>query len=115
MSWIIRLLINGLAVVIAAQVIPQIHVTGFGTAILVALVLGVINTFIRPILVFLTLPLSFLTLGLFIFILNAFLFWLTGTLTPGFQVEGFMGALLGSILVSIISWLLNGIWKGIRD
>lgn len=115
MGMIVRLLLNALAVLLAAQLIPQIEVDGFGTALLVALVLGLINTFIRPVLVFLTLPISFVTLGLFIFVLNAFLFWMTGLLVPGFTVGGFIGALLGSILVSVISWLLNGIWKGLRD
>ncbi|MDR6225612.1 phage holin family protein [Desmospora profundinema] len=115
MGWIVRLLLNALAVLIAAQVIPQIDVSGYGTALLVAIVLGIINTFIRPILVFLTLPISILTLGLFIFILNAFLFWLTGAFVAGFEVQGITGALLGSILVSVISWLLNGIWKGLRS
>ncbi|MGF7089342.1 putative membrane protein [Kroppenstedtia sanguinis] len=115
MGMIIRLLLNALAVLLAAQLIPQIEVEGFGTALLVALVLGMINTFIRPVIVFLTLPISFITLGLFIFVLNALLFWVTGMLVPGFTVGGFIGALLGSILVSVISWLLNGIWKGLRD
>ncbi|GGA45153.1 hypothetical protein GCM10007416_17830 [Kroppenstedtia guangzhouensis] len=115
MGIIVRLLLNALAVLLAAQLIPQIEVEGFGTALLVALVLGLINTFIRPVLIFLTLPISFITLGLFIFILNALLFWVTGFLVPGFEVGGFFGALLGSILVSVISWLLNGIWKGLRE
>lgn len=115
MGWIVRLLLNALAVVLAAQIIPHIEVDGYGTAIMVALVLAIINTFIRPLLVFLTLPISFVTLGLFLFVLNAFLFWLTSVLIGGFEVDGFIGALLGSILVSIISWLLNGIWKGIKD
>ncbi|PTX59651.1 putative membrane protein [Melghirimyces profundicolus] len=114
MGIIVRLLLNALAVLIASQVIPQIDVEGFGTALMVALILGLINTFVRPVLVFLTLPISLLTLGLFIFVLNALLFWLTGALVSGFEVEGFLGALLGSILVSVISWLLNGIWKGLR-
>ncbi|SMO65522.1 phage holin family protein [Melghirimyces algeriensis] len=115
MRLFIRLLLNALAVLIVSQFMPQIEVDGYGVALLVALVLGLINTFIRPILVFFTLPLSFLTLGLFIFVLNAFLFWLTGALVEGFEVDGFLGSLLGSILVSIISWLLNGIWENLRD
>jgi putative membrane protein len=115
MGWIIKLLLNGLAVFLAAQLIPQIEVTGFGTALLVAVVLALINTFIRPVLVFFTLPINFLTLGLFTFVINALLFWGTSALVEGFEVHGFMGALLGSIVVSLISWVLNGIWKGIRD
>ncbi|SDW45173.1 putative membrane protein [Marininema mesophilum] len=115
MGWIVKLLLNGLAVVIVANVIPGIYVQGFLTALLVALVLGFVNTFIRPILVFLTLPISFFTLGLFIFILNAVLFKLTSMFIPGFEVYTFWAALLGSIVISIVSWLLNGIWRGLRN
>ncbi|SFS32842.1 phage holin family protein [Marininema halotolerans] len=115
MGWIIRLLLNGLAVIIVAQIIPGIHVEGFGTALIVALVLGIVNTIIRPILVLLTLPISFLTLGLFIFIVNALMFWLTSAVVPGFDVQTFTAALFGSIVISIVSWLLNGIWRGLKD
>jgi putative membrane protein len=114
-GWIIRLLLNGLALFLAAQLVPGIEVKGFGTALLAALILGIVNTFIRPVLVFFTLPISFLTLGLFIFVINALLFWLVGSLVPGLEVDGFLSAFLGAIIVSLISWVLNGIWKGMRD
>ncbi|WP_258840521.1 phage holin family protein [Mechercharimyces sp. CAU 1602] len=114
-GWIGRLLLNGLAVFLAAQLISSISITGYGTAILVAIVLGLINTFIRPILKLFALPITILTLGLFTFVINALLFWLTGALVSGFEVDGFVAALLGSIVVSVIAWILEGIWGRIAD
>ena len=108
MGLIVKLLLNGLAVFLAAQLVPGIEVKGFGTALLAALILGIVNTFIRPVLVFFTLPISFLTLGLFILVINALLFWLVGALVSGFEISGFLSAFFGAIIVSIISWVLNG-------
>ncbi|MGI6126261.1 MAG: phage holin family protein [Planifilum sp.] len=115
MGLIVRLLLNGLAVFLAAQLIPGIEVKGFGTALFAALILGIVNTFIRPVLVFFTLPISLLTLGLFTLVINALLFWLVGSLVTGFEVHGFLSAFFGAIIVSIISWVLNGIWQGVRN
>ncbi|GAA5346355.1 putative membrane protein [Planifilum fimeticola] len=115
MGLIVRLLLNGLAVFLAAQLVPGIEVKGFGTALLAALILGIVNTVIRPVLVFFTLPISFLTLGLFIFVINALLFWLVGAFVSGFEVDGFLSAFFGAIIVSVISWALNGIWKSMRN
>lgn len=115
MKLIMKLLFNGLAVFVAAQLVPGIQVKGFATALFVALVLALINTLIRPILLLFTLPINILTLGLFTFVINASLFWLTGWLVSGFEVDGFASALLGAIIVSVVSWLLNTIWKGINN
>jgi putative membrane protein len=112
-GWIVKWLINGLAVFLAAMWVPGIEVKGYGTALLVALVLGIVNALIRPILVILTLPLNIMTLGLFTFIINGFLFWLVGHFIQGFYVTSFLGAILGAIFVSLVSWVLNIIWKGI--
>ena len=99
--------INALALLLVAYLLKGIHVNGFGSALIAALVLGLVNTLIRPILVILTLPVTLLTLGLFIFIINALLFLFVGNLLAGFQVASFGAALLGSILYSVISWLLS--------
>ena len=107
MKIIFRILVTAIAVVLTAYIVPGVVVAGLGTALLVALVLGIINVTIRPILWLLTLPLTLITLGLFTFILNALLFWLTGLLVPGFHVYGFLAALLGSLIVSIFSALGN--------
>jgi putative membrane protein len=112
-GWIVKWLINGLAVFLAAMWVPGIEVKGYGTALLVALVLGIVNALIRPILMILTLPLNIMTLGLFTFIIHGFLFWLVGHFIQGFYVTGFLGAILGAIFVSLVSWVLNIIWKGI--
>jgi putative membrane protein len=102
-------IVNALALLALPYVVPSIQVAGFGTALLVAVVLGLINALLRPLLVLLTLPVTLLTLGLFIFVINALLFQLAGSLVDGFQVGGFWSALIGSIGYSVISWLLSAI------
>ncbi len=101
--------INALALLALPYVFSSIHVASFGTALLVALVLGLINTLLRPLLVLLTLPVTLLTLGLFIFVINAFLFQLADSLVSGFEVGGFWSALFGSISYSVISWALHAL------
>ncbi|MBK8889930.1 MAG: phage holin family protein [Dechloromonas sp.] len=101
--------INALALLALPYVFSSIKVESFGTALLVALVLGLINTLLRPLLVLLTLPVTLLTLGLFIFVINALLFQLTGHLVSGFDVGGFWSALFGAIAYSVISWALHAL------
>lgn len=112
MSIIIRWFINALALMLVAYLYPGVQVAGMFEALIAALVLGLVNALIRPILVLLTLPVTVLTLGLFIFVINAFLFWFVAEIVKGFMVSGFMGALIGSVLFSIItiisSWLISG-------
>lgn len=102
-------IVNALALLALPYVVPTIQIAGFGTALLVAVVLGLINTLLRPLLILLTLPATLLTLCLFIFVINALLFMLAGNLVDGFHVGGFWPALLGSIGYSLISWLLSAI------
>ena len=104
---ILRWLVLTLAIVIAAYLFPGIHVSSFGTALLSALVLGILNAFFRPILIILTLPINILTLGLFTFVINAFLLMMTSGVIGGLIVEGFGSALLGSFIISLVSWLLS--------
>jgi len=105
-----RWIVNAAALMLVAYLYPGVAVTSFGAALMAALVLGLVNAVIRPILVVLTLPVTVLTLGLFLFVINALLFWLVAEVVQGFQVGGFGSALLGSILYSLItlltSWLL---------
>ncbi|SOY39980.1 conserved hypothetical protein; putative TRANSMEMBRANE PROTEIN [Cupriavidus taiwanensis] len=108
-------IINAVALFVLPYIIPSIHIKSFGSAMLAALVLGLVNTLIRPLLVILTLPVTLLTLGLFIFVINALLFLFVGNLLSGFTVDGFWAALLGSILYSVISWLLASLLLGNRD
>jgi putative membrane protein len=115
MRFLARLVLNGLAIIIAAWLLPGIHITSTLSALLAGVILGFVNAIVRPVLFFLTLPLTLLTLGLFIFVLNAICFALTAWLVPGFSVDGFFSALVGALLVSIVSWILNGLVVGRRE
>jgi len=107
MGFLIRALANALAILAAAYILPGIEVSG-GLALLAAgLVLALINAVVRPVLIFLTLPVTLVTLGLFLFVLNAFCLWLTSWLVKGFEVQGFWPAVFGAMLVSVVSWLVN--------
>ncbi|MGB4066344.1 MAG: hypothetical protein CVU31_10365 [Betaproteobacteria bacterium HGW-Betaproteobacteria-4] len=103
-------IINALALLALPYVVPSVHVASFGTALIVALVLGLINAVLRPLLILLTLPVTLLTLGLFIFVINALLFQLAGNLVEGFNVGGFWPALFGSVVYSVISWALSALF-----
>src|ERR687896_1271365 len=107
---VVRLLlvwvINTAALIAVAYLMPSIQVSSFGAALVAALVLGLVNAVVRPVLVLLTLPVTVLTLGLFIFVLNGLLFWMVGTWLEGFDVGGFWSGGFGAILFSIVSWLL---------
>src|SRR5947209_4330942 len=102
-------LINAVALFALPYLLPSIHVQSFGAALIAALVLGLINTLIRPLLVLLTLPVTVLTLGLFIFVINGLLFWAVGSWVPGFHVAGFWPGVFGAIVYSVISWLLSAL------
>ena len=104
---LIRWLILAAAILIAAYLLPGIAVSSFGSALFAALVLGFLNAFFRPILLILTLPINVFTIGLFTFVINAFLLQMTSGVIDGFAVRGFGSALIGSILISIVSGLLN--------
>ncbi|HLU26610.1 MAG TPA: phage holin family protein [Longimicrobiales bacterium] len=112
MGFIIRLLITAAALWVAEALVPGIEYRGgIGGLLGVALIFGLVNAIVRPILVVLTCPLVLLTLGLFLFVLNAFLLWLTGALSGAlgidFHVQGFWAALLGGIVIGLVSTVLN--------
>ena len=107
MGFVVRVLINAGALALAARVVPGIGLAGWKAALLAGLVLGLVNALIRPVLVILTFPLTLLTLGLFLLVLNAFCVALTSWLVPGFDVRGFLPALLASLIVSVVSWVLT--------
>jgi putative membrane protein len=100
--------VNALAIIVAAKIVPGIQLNGFLSALAAGLVLGLVNAVARPILIFLTFPLTLVTLGLFLLVLNGFCLWLTSVLVSGFEIHGFWSAVLGALLVSLVSWLLNG-------
>jgi len=102
-------LISAVALLTVAYVLPGIEVADFTTALVAAVLLGLVNAIIRPILILLTLPATLLTLGLFIFVINGLLFWLVGTYLKGFEVGGFWAGVLGAIIYSIVSWGLSAV------
>ncbi|RLB08085.1 MAG: phage holin family protein [Deltaproteobacteria bacterium] len=110
MFFIIRLLSTMVAILIIAYLLPGVmRVDSWLAALLAAFLLGIVNAVIRPLLILLTLPLTVLTLGLFLLIINGFMLWLVAALVRGFQVNGLWGAVFGSILISIVSWILSSL------
>jgi putative membrane protein len=103
-------LINTITLFVLPLILKSVQIDSFTTALVAALVLGLINTLIRPILIFLTFPVTVLTLGLFILVVNGLMFWAASDLVQGFQVAGFSSAVLGALLYSVISWLLSAIF-----
>lgn len=102
-KFIARLLVSVLAVVLAARIIPGIELDGLYTAVIVTVLLGLLNVLVRPILVILTLPLTILSLGLFLFVLNAAILWFVSTFVDGFTVGGFVPAVLGALLITVVN------------
>jgi putative membrane protein len=107
MGFVLRVLINAAAIYLAASIVPGIEIRDVLTALGAGLVLGLINAVVRPVLVVLTLPVTILTLGLFLVVLNALCLWLTAQVVKGFEVQGFWPAVLGALLISVVSWILT--------
>jgi putative membrane protein len=102
-------LLNALALLSVAYFVPGIHVAGFAAALVAALVIGLLNMLIRPILVLLTLPITILTLGLFILVINGLLFYAVGHWLQGFEVKTLLAGIVGALLYSIFTWLLSAL------
>lgn len=111
MQLFLYLIVNGLAVFITGYLLPGVRIENFFNAVVVALVLGIINKIIKPILIILTLPLNILTLGLFIFIINGLIILIASAIVPGFTVKNFWWAILFSLVLSTVSWFLNLLTK----
>ncbi|MCX5845638.1 MAG: phage holin family protein [Deltaproteobacteria bacterium] len=107
MGFLIRWLILTVAIIIASYLLEGIHISGFFSAFFAAAALGILNALFRPILILLTLPINILTLGLFTFIINALMLKMASGVIPGFEVYGFWTAVFGSLIISVVSWLLN--------
>jgi len=106
-AFILHLVLTALALLVVAQLISGVHVGGFFSALVAALILGLVNAFVRPVMILLTLPLTIVTLGLFLFVVNALMFWLAAALVPGFRISGFGAALLGSLLFTVLNLLID--------
>jgi len=102
-------ILNALALLAVAYLVPDIHVAGFLAALVAALVIGFVNVLIRPILVLLTLPITVLTLGLFILVINGLLFYGVGHWLQGFEVKTLLAGIIGALLYSVISWVLSAL------
>ena len=109
MSLLIGWIINAVAVMAGSYIIPGVSVDGWVTALIVAVVLGVANAFVKPILLLLALPITLITLGLFIIVINALMVLLVAFLVPGFNIANFVDALLFGLLLSLISWMASAI------
>lgn len=106
---LVKIIIQTVAVLVAAYTLPGVVVADFLTALVFAVVLSIINAFIKPILVLLTLPITIVTLGLFLLVINGLLVLLVGSIVPGFQVSGILWAIIFSIVVSLVSSFLNNL------
>lgn len=98
-------ILNAVSLLVVAYLLPGITVASFGSAMIAALVLGLLNTIVKPVLMFLTLPITIVTLGLFLIVINALVFWFAGSILKGFEVDGFWWALIGAVVYSIVSSL----------
>lgn len=107
MKIIINLLVSALSVFLAAFILPGVSVSGFLPALVAAVVLGVMNVFIKPIIGLLTLPITLLTFGLFALVINGVLVMVVGYLVDGFTVDGFLWAIVFAVVLSLVSWFLN--------
>lgn len=109
MLWLARWIINALALYIVAHIVPGIELQSFTAALVAIVVISLVNVLVKPILFLLTLPITVVTLGLFTLVLNGGMLLLAGNLTPGFRVDGFGSAFIGSLLLSIVSTLLHAL------
>ena len=107
MKIIVRWLLLAAALLLVAHFYPGVSVASFGAALIAALVLGLFNSLVRPLLVLLTLPVTLLTLGLFLFVINALMFWAAASVLKGFNVNGFTAALIGSLLYSVCGLVID--------
>ncbi len=115
MTLLLKWALCAAALIAVAYLYPGVHVDGFVAALIAALVLGIVNTLVRPVLVILTLPVTILTLGLFLFVINALMFWFVGSILGGFKVDGFVAALIGSLIYSALTLLINWMIKAAKD
>ncbi len=111
MHILIQWLINAVAVYATAHILDGMHIKSFGAAILVALVLGLVNAVVRPVLVFFSIPFIIVTLGLFLLVINAFLLQFAALLVSGFSIDNFGWAIAGSVVISAISWILSSLFN----
>jgi len=114
-NYVIRWLINAVGLLIVSKIMESIEIDGLITAVVAAAVIGIINIFLRPILIILTLPINILTLGLFTLVINGLIFYFVGSIVEGFHVTGYLAAFLGALILSVINVMASfmiGMGKG---
>ena len=109
MRFLLKLLLNGVAIVAADWLVDGLHLRDMTTALIAGVMLGLVNALVRPLLFLLTLPFTLITLGLFIFVLNAICLGIAAALVPGFEIDGWWAAFLGALVVTVVSWILNAL------
>lgn len=109
MRVLLSILLNALAIYVAAYLLDGIVLSGTAATLIAGLVLGIVNTIVKPVLILLTLPITIITLGLFLFVVNAICLALTAALVPGFEISGFWSAVGGALIVSVVGWALSGL------
>ena len=114
MGLLLALVLNALALVVTAYIVPGFRVNDFVSAMLTAIVIGLINTFIKPILSFLTTPINMLTLGLFTFVVNAIVLYLASLVVPGFKIDGVLAAILGAVVLSVVAVVISTLVKEVK-
>ncbi len=107
---LLNIIVNTIAVYVTAQIVPGVSLDGFGTALVVAVILGALNTFVKPVLIILTLPITVVTLGLFLLVINVLLVLITSSLVPGFDVSGSWSALL----FGLVMWMVNSFLQRLK-
>jgi putative membrane protein len=107
MGLMIQWILNALILLLCSAVIPGVHLSGFGSAMIAVVVIGLINAIVKPILVLLTIPITLLTLGLFLLVINALMFYFAGSVFSGFRVDGWVAALLGAMVYSVLGALIG--------
>jgi putative membrane protein len=113
MRIIIKWLLSAVALLAVAYIYPGVQINNFGVALIAAAIVGLLNMVVRPVLVVLTLPVTIVTLGLFLFVINALLFWAASGLLGGFQVNGFLAALIGSLIYSLLGLVIEAALGGL--
>ena len=107
MRLLLRWVLNAGVLLLIAQFFVGVEISGFYAALITALILGLVNAIIRPLIILLTLPVNVLTLGLFTFVINALLFWFVSTVVQGFHVDGFTSAFIGALIMTVASWIFS--------
>lgn len=113
MQIVVALVLNAVALLATAYIVPGFKVADFTTAVLAAIVLGVVNTFIKPVLSYLTAPLSVVTLGLFAFVVNAVVLFIVSYVVPGLKIDGWIPAILGAVVLSVVSIALSSVLRDV--